>query len=74
MVVERSNWVHVNSDIQQKTVYTLLICQSALINKQSAVHLFTDDCIMYRMIQTIQDQIDLLNDLDKVMEWTDKWG
>ncbi len=30
------------------------------------------DCIMYRMLRTIQDQIDFQKDLDKLNEWTNR--
>ena len=36
--------------------------------------LFADDCILYRVIQTAQDQLELQEDLDNLEQWAKKWG
>ena len=36
--------------------------------------LFADDCILYRVIRTAQDQLELQEDLDNLEQWAKKWG
>ena len=40
----------------------------------SQVCLFADDCILYRAIQTVQDQLQLQKDLNNLEQWAKKWG
>ena len=40
----------------------------------SQVRLFADDCILYRAIQTVQDQLQLQKDLNTLEQWAKKWG
>ena len=40
----------------------------------SQVRLFADDCIVYRAIQTVQDQLQLQKDLNNLEQWAKKWG
>ena len=40
----------------------------------SKVCLFADDCLLYREIKNIQDQIDIQRDLDALMDWGSTWG
>ena len=35
---------------------------------------FADDCLLYKTIRTIQDQIQLQNDLKSLEEWASLWG
>jgi hypothetical protein len=35
--------------------------------------LFADDCTIYRQIKTIEDQVLLQNDLNKLIKWEGKW-
>ncbi len=43
-------------------------------SKQSTCHLFANDCIICRKINTIQNQIDTSKNLDKRKEWADRLG
>ena len=40
----------------------------------SQVRLYADDCILYRAIQTVQDQLQLQKDLNDLEQWAKKWG
>ena len=41
---------------------------------KSSVRLFADDCVLYRVIRTIQDCIKLQNDLISLEKWANDWG
>jgi len=38
------------------------------------VRLFADDCLLYRPIHSIQDQIQLQSDLAELQKWAELWG
>ena len=38
----------------------------------SSIRLFTDDCILYRIIKTTEDH-NYLQDLNTLVEWTKQW-
>lgn len=40
----------------------------------SQVRLFADDCLMYRPIRSMEDQLALQRDLDSLGRWGDTWG
>ena len=40
----------------------------------SQVRLFTDDCILYRAIKTVRDQLQPQKDLNNLEQWAKKWG
>ena len=40
----------------------------------SQVRLFADDCLLYRPIRCVEDQISLQRDLDLLSAWGDTWG
>ena len=40
----------------------------------SCVRLFADDCLLYRVIRTIQDHIALQEDLKNLEKWAAEWG
>ena len=75
-----SDWTHVDSGVPQGTVLGPLLFllyindMPKCISIGSSIRLFADDCILYRTIRTIQDQLTLQKDLDKLKEWADKWG
>ena len=41
---------------------------------KSSVRLFADDCVLYRVIRTIQDCVKLQNDLISLEKWANDWG
>ena len=43
------------------------------ISSGTSIRLFADDCIIYRPIYGINDQPTLQRDIDKLMDWTDRW-
>ena len=40
----------------------------------SQVRLFADDCLMYRPIRSVEDQVAMQRDLDSLERWGDTWG
>ena len=40
----------------------------------SSVRLFADDCLVYRPIKTLEDQLQLQRDLDAMYRWDQLWG
>ena len=45
-----------------------------VVDPSTQVRLFADDCLIYRTITSIQDQIQLQKDLDALQLWGDLWG
>ena len=45
-----------------------------VLDRDTKVRLFADDCLVYRTIHTLADQITLQNDLDSLQRWSEKWG
>ena len=41
---------------------------------KSQVCLFADDCLLYRVIKMIEDQLLLQEDLKALEEWASTWG
>ncbi len=39
----------------------------------SSVHLFADDCLIYREINPQEDSVKLQKDLDNLVKWSDTW-
>ena len=37
------------------------------------IHLFADDCVLYRFIKTTEDHECLQQDLNTLVEWTEQW-
>lgn len=73
-----AEWVHVDSGVPQGTVLGPLLFLAHINDLPSAVRshcrLFADDCLLYRPIRTLQDQLDLQVDLDRLQEWAKVWG
>ena len=44
------------------------------ISSGTRIRLFADDCLIYRPIYGINDQLTLQRDIDKLMDWADRWG
>jgi len=40
----------------------------------SQVRLFADDCLVYRTINSVQDQLQLQHDLDSLADWASCWS
>jgi hypothetical protein len=73
-----SESVPVPSGVPQGSVigpllFTVFI-NDIVVNTSSQVRLFADDCAIYRVIKSIDDQIALQKDLDLILEWCSKWG
>ena len=65
------------SDVPQGSVIRPMLF-SVFINDlptkvQSDVHLFADDCILYRQIRNGEDTFSLQNGLDEFQEWCKEW-
>ena len=76
----RSKEEEVKSGVPQGTVLGPLLF---LLHINDIVHavdpstkcrLFADDCLLYRVIKTTQDQTTLQRDLDSLENWSSKWG
>ena len=44
------------------------------VSQGTVIRLFADDCLIYRSINTINDQLILQHDIDRMMIWADQWG
>ena len=42
-------------------------------NISSTVRLFADDCVMYMIIDSLEDSLCLQRDLSTILNWTKKW-
>ena len=42
-------------------------------NISSTVRLCADDCVMYRIIDSLEDSLCLQKDLSTILNWTKKW-
>ena len=75
---ESSDSCSVDSGVPQGTVLgpLLFLCHiNDLPNcVKSKVRLFADDCLLYTSVKTIQDQIQLQEDLKALEFWANKWG
>ena len=75
---EMSSSTRVESGVPLGTVLGLLLfllyINDLLNNETSQVRLFADNCLLYRSIESVQDQLDLHHDLSYVHEWSLKWG
>jgi hypothetical protein len=45
-----------------------------VVSDGTRVRLFADDCLIYRSIRSVQDQLILQRDLDRLVSWSDMWG
>jgi hypothetical protein len=76
----RSEEEQVLSGVPQGTVRGPLLFLLHINELPSVVHpdtrcrLFADDCLLYRVINSIEDQITLQNDLAALQQWADSWG
>ena len=77
-----STLVHVDSGAPQGTVLHPLMCllyiNDITTNIFSSIRLFVDECVLYRVIQTVEDHHCLQQDLrmyrvDRIIQWTKQW-
>ena len=72
-----SNKLPVKSGVPQGTVLGplmfLLYINDIDENISSTVRLFADDCVMYRIIGSLEDSLCLQRDLSTILSWTKKW-
>jgi len=75
---ECSSWTEVDSGVPQGTVLgplLFLLHINDLPNcVSSQVRLFADECLVYRTISSVQDQLQLQRDLDSLTDWASCWG
>ena len=75
---ESSPEVTVDSGVPQGTVLgpLLFLCHinDLPLAVDSTVRLFADDCLLYRDIKSFDDHVKLQSDLDKLEQWSVKWG
>jgi len=75
---ESSNSVTVDSGVPQGTVLGpllfLLHINDLPDTVTSSVRLFADDCLLFRPINSIQDQHELQHDLSRLQSWAKTWG
>ena len=76
----KSDSIAVMSGVPQGTVMEPLLFLlyinnlPSVVDPGTTVHLFADDCLIYRKIRSIKDHIQLQKDLDTVNKWGDAWG
>ena len=75
---EMSSSTRVESGVPQGMVLGpllfLLYINDLPNNVTSKVRLFGEDCLLYRSIESVQDQLDLQRDLSYLHEWSLMWG
>ena len=69
-----SGWLPVTSGVPQGTILgPLLFLLYIADNFTSKVGVFADDCVLFREVQTREDQLKLHNDLTKLIMWSNRW-
>ncbi len=75
---KHSSWTHVDSGVPQGTVLGPLLFLLHINDLpklfSSHVRLFADNCLLYKAIKSVQDQINFQKDLDEQQMWAGKWG
>jgi len=74
---EKSRPAKVVSGVPQGTVLGpilfLLFINDIPLNVKSQIRLFADDCLLYRQITSLADQIQLQTDLTELENWAKRW-
>lgn len=74
---EASTSVHVTSGVPQGTVLGplmfLLFINDIGDEVDSTIKLFADDCLLMRRIASVDDTVKLQSDMDRLLEWADRW-
>ena len=47
---------------------------TSVVDPDTQLRLFADDCLIYRSIKTFEDQLQLQRDLDSLTQWSHQWG
>ena len=72
-----SGWLPVTSGVPQGTILGpllfLLYINDIADNLTSKMALFGDDCVLSREVQIREDQLELQNDLTKLIMWSTRW-
>ena len=72
-----SNQVHVTSGVPQGTVLGpllfLIYINDFENNIDSQLRLFADDCLLYRVIKSARDCVNLQNDISQLCDWESTW-
>ena len=72
-----SNQVHVTSGVPQGTVLGpllfLIYINDIENNIDSQLRLFADDCLLYRVIKSARDCVNLENDISQLCDWESTW-
>ena len=77
---ESSSTAPVVSGVPQGTVLGPLLFllyindMPQVVSEGTSTRLFADDCLIYRSIHSIEDQISLQKDLHQLQKWTEVWG
>jgi len=51
----------------------LLYINNIYTNINSSIHLFANDCVLYKVIKSSQDHLLLQQDLNNLVQWADTW-
>ena len=72
-----SNQVHVTSGVPHGTVLGpllfLIYINDIEDNIDSQLRLFADDCLLYRVIKSARDCVNLQNDISQLCDWESTW-
>ena len=74
----KSQWAPVLSGVPQDTLLGPLLfslyINDIVVGIESEIHLFADDCVCYRRIDSTEDTSKLQKDIDQLGKWARKWG
>ena len=74
----KSKWAPVLSGVPQGTVLGPLLfslyINDIMVDIDSEIRLFADDCVCYHQIHSIEDTVKLQRDINRLGRWARKWG